>query len=73
MIDDALTNPPLPEWNELSDEHKAELDKAWEFSSCPHACGGDSAHFYDTLRRILREREKTIFESTMGYRAHLHN
>lgn len=62
---DAVTNPPAPEWNSLSDEERTALVKAWEYSSCPHACGGDPIHFYETLRQVLRKREKRVLAATM--------
>ena len=68
MIYDALTNPPLPEWNALSNEERGVLIRAWEFSSCPHACGGDPIHFYDELRRVLIEKEQRIFKETMAFK-----
>jgi len=67
MIHDALTNPPVPDWNELNNEERGALCDAWEFSSCPHACGGDPLHFYDELRRVLKARERRIFEAIMAY------
>jgi hypothetical protein len=65
MIQDAITNPPIPDWNNLGNEARTALHKAWEFSSCPHACGGDPLHFYQELRRILIEREREILRLTM--------
>lgn len=63
---DAMTNPPVPEWNSLNNEERTELVKAWEYSSCPHACGGAPIHFYDTLRRVLKKRERRYLEATMN-------
>ena len=33
-------NPPIPEWNNLSDEERGLIVEEWEQSSCSHACGG---------------------------------
>ncbi len=63
---DALTNPPVPEWNGLSNEERTELCKEWEFYSCPHSCGGDASNFYDAIRKVLKKREKRVLEATMA-------
>lgn len=63
---DAFTSPPMPEWNALRNEDRARLMTAWEFSSCPHSCGGDPLHFYDELRCVLKERERHYLEATMA-------
>jgi hypothetical protein len=65
MIIDALTNPPVPDWNDLSNEEKAEIDRAWEMYSCPHSCGGDVLGVYNAIRDALKLRERRIFEATM--------
>lgn len=67
MIQDALTNPPVPEWNNLTNDQRTALCDAWEYSSCPHACGGDPLHFYSKLREVLIERERAIFKATMAF------
>jgi hypothetical protein len=65
MIIDALTNPPVPEWNELGDAEKEAIRAAWEMYSCPHSCGGDALHVYSAIRKALKARERRIFQATM--------
>lgn len=62
---DPITNPPMPDWNALSNEDRVRLERAWEYSSCPHACGGDPLHFYEELRSVLKQRERRYLEHTM--------
>lgn len=66
MIDNALTNPPVPDWNALSNEDREGILREWEFHSCPHSCGGDAAAFYEEIRKVLLDRERRIFRATMA-------
>lgn len=62
---DPLTNPPVPEWNNLSDAEKSKIMEAWEIHSCPHACGGDVIYVYAAIRKALKERERRVLRATM--------
>lgn len=66
MIDDALTNPPMPDWNELRNEDRKRIMDEGEYYACsccsPHA----PAHIYDVIRDALKEREKRVFQATMA-------
>lgn len=66
MIDDALTNPPMPEWNNLSNDEKEIIIREGEMYSC--SCCGDDAGFYVYLkvREILRIRERRFLDATMA-------
>lgn len=66
MIIDALYNPPIPDWNELSNEEKEAIEQEWEIHSCPHACGGDVLYVYKAIRDALKQREVRIFKATMA-------
>jgi hypothetical protein len=66
MIIDALYNPPVPDWNELSNEDKAAIQEAWEIHSCPHSCGGEVLYVYEAIRDALKAREQRVFEATMA-------
>jgi len=61
----ALINPPVPEWEALTYDERNEIEKAWEYSSCPHSCGGDPLAVYDAIREVLQQRERRIFRATM--------
>jgi hypothetical protein len=62
---DALTNPPVPEWNNLTNDERTMLVDVWEMHSCPHACGGSPIYFYAEIRKILKDRERRILAATM--------
>jgi len=61
-----LVNPPMPDWNDLSNEEKMAIDTSWETHSCPHSCGGSVTYVYDAIREALRERERRYFNATMA-------
>jgi hypothetical protein len=62
----ALTHPPMPQWNTLTNEQRDKIQEAWEIHSCPHACSGDVSAVYDAIRDTLMERERRVFEATMA-------
>lgn len=65
MIIDALTNPPMPDWNELGNEARAAICDAIEDGSC--CCHARIAHLiYGEIRDLLLERERRVFRATMG-------
>ena len=64
MIDDALTNPPMPEWNNLPDEVRqaiVNLD-----NGCCCCCVAPAWTAYDLIRDILKQRERRFLEATMA-------
>jgi len=63
---DALTNPPVPDWNSLSNDERVKLCDVWEMHSCPHACGGSVIYLYEEIRKVLKERERRVLEATMN-------
>jgi len=65
MIIDALTNPPVPEYTDLNENERNELRSLWEVYSCPHSCGGCWIDFYNGIRKVLKAREKRVFQATM--------
>jgi hypothetical protein len=68
MIDDALTNPPMPDWNELSNQERLAITREvgdGDCGCCQCSCG-DSFHIYDEIRKILKVRERRYFEATMA-------
>ena len=62
---DPLTNPPMPEWNALTNDERMSLDSTWGMYSCPHSCGGDVIYVYAAIRELLRKREQRYFKATM--------
>lgn len=65
MIDDPMTNPPMPEWNSLSNEERSTIIREGEMYSC--SCCGSDAGFYVYLktREMLRQRERRYLVATM--------
>lgn len=63
--DDVLTNPPMPDWNDLADDEKTEIVKAGEMYGC-QCCGGDTGwSMYDQILDVLRKRERRYLRATM--------
>jgi len=65
MIDDALTNPPMPEWNNIPEDIRMRIMWEGEDKVC-HCCPDAPFHLYHIIREALKEREKLIFEATMA-------
>lgn len=64
MIDDALTNPPMPDWNDLSNEERSAIVALDDGGCC--CCQYPSWTAYDEIRKILKERERRYFLATMN-------
>lgn len=64
---DALTSPPMPAWNGLSEADRREIAEEWRSNFCP-CCGvnGTASYFYEHIRKRLKSREKRILEATMA-------
>lgn len=66
MIDDTLTNPPMPDWNDLSNDERSAIVEEGERYGC-QCCGSDAGFYvYEEIRRVLRERERRYFQATMA-------
>lgn len=60
-------NPPIPEWNSLSNDEREHLSRFWResvCSCCQYAQGG--SYFYDEIRKILIAREQRYNAATMA-------
>jgi hypothetical protein len=59
-----LHNPPMPDWNNLSNEDRDRIVEYLEYSMCP-CCRHRNSTIYEDIREALKEREKRYFRSTM--------
>jgi hypothetical protein len=64
MIDDALTNPPMPDWNDIPQDLRVEIMDKGRDQVC-HCCQDAPFDIYHLIRNALKEREKRIFRATM--------
>ena len=64
MIDDALTNPPMPEWNDIPQDLRVRIMDEGQTEVC-HCCPDAPFYLYHMIRSILKEREKRIYKATM--------
>ncbi len=63
---DALTNPPMPDWNSLSNEDRDTIMRDGEVFLCSCSCDNDAQFYlYEVIRRVLKERECRVFRATM--------
>ena len=64
---DALTIPPVPEWNSLTNEERAALCEIGDMCSCPCCRDNNPAFYlYQEIRKVLRKRERRYLAATMA-------
>lgn len=64
---DALTNPPVPEWNSLTNDERVALSRVGDMYSCPCCSGNNPAFYlYQEIRRVLQKRERQYLAATMA-------
>jgi hypothetical protein len=62
----ALSSPPMSEWNDLRNETRVAIVAAIEADQC--WCCSVKAHWvYGEIRDLLLERERRIFRATMEF------
>jgi hypothetical protein len=64
---DPLTNPPVPEWNSLTNEERSALCRIYDMYGC-RCCEDNDLVFYLYLeiRKVLQGRERRYLEATMA-------
>lgn len=62
---DALTNPPMPEWNNIPEEFRCRIMDEGQREVC-HCCPDAPFYLYGLIRDLLKERERRVFEATMA-------
>jgi hypothetical protein len=65
MIIDALTNPPMLEWNNLSNEERTALVDAIDGGRCRCCDAATASYAYEEIRKLLKKRERRYFQATM--------
>lgn len=67
LMDNPLTNPPIPEWNNLTNEERVALCKIGDMHSCP-CCQDDNpaVYLYLEIRKVLQQRERRYLAATMA-------
>lgn len=58
-------DPYIGDWNDTSQQQRADMIEAWHFESCPHDCSGSICQIYGDIGRALTARERRIFAATM--------
>lgn len=62
---DALTNPPMPDWNDLTNEERSELSDLIDGAQC--SCQPKIAHYaYGAIKKVLKVRERRYLAATMA-------